>query len=88
MLPPLIYGERDSNFTLVVRTLVVRPGRSWAGLGRLLLAQAHRRAARQGCSQVIHALMHDASASRVLSRHTARAGTGYVLLERSLTTPR
>ncbi len=82
----LLLAQRQFR-TLVVRTLVVRPGRSWAGLGRLLLAQAHCRAAREGCSQVIHALMHDASASRVLSRHTARAGTGYVLLERSLTAP-
>jgi len=79
----LLLAQRQAR-TLVVRTLVVRPGRRWAGLGRLLLAEAHRRAWQQGCTQLIHALMHEGSASRVLSRTTATPCSGYVLLERPL----
>ena len=77
--PVLADGERA-----VVRTLVVRPGRAHAGLGRLLLETCHGLAAAAGCQAVIHALMHDPGASLVLSRPYAQPVRHYWLMERSL----
>ena len=68
----------------VVRTLVVQPGRRWAGLGRRLLETCHGRAAALGYTAVIHALMHDPGASVALSRPYARSFRRYVLMGRSL----
>jgi hypothetical protein len=75
-----------SGAAMVVRTLVVQPGRSQAGLGTLLLEEAHERAALQGCQGAIHALMHAGGGSLTLSRHYADAAPagGYVLLGRRL----
>lgn len=81
----LLIAQRSGD-ALVVRTLVVQPGRSQAGLGTLLLEEAHARAARQGCRGAIHALMHAGGASLPLSRHYADAAPagGSVLLGRRL----
>jgi S-adenosylmethionine-diacylglycerol 3-amino-3-carboxypropyl transferase len=81
----LLIAQR-SGAVLVVRTLVVQPGRSQAGLGTLLLEEAHERAALQGCRGAIHALMHAEGASLPLSRHYADAAPsgGYVLMGRRL----
>jgi GNAT superfamily N-acetyltransferase len=68
----------------VVRTLVVQPGRRWAGLGRRLLETCHGRAAALGYTAVIHALMHEPGASVALSRPYARSFRRYVLMGRSL----
>jgi GNAT superfamily N-acetyltransferase len=68
----------------VVRTLVVQPGRRWAGLGRRLLETCHERAAALGYTAVIHALMHDSGASLALSRPYAQPFRRYVLMGRSL----
>lgn len=68
----------------VVRTLVVQPGRRWAGLGRRLLETCHERAAALGYTAVIHALMHDPGASVALSRPYAQPFRRYVLMGRSL----
>lgn len=50
--------------TLVVKTLAVLPGRSLAGLGKLLTVRCHAGGARLGLTRAIHALMHDGNASR------------------------
>jgi len=69
---------------LVVRTLVVWPGRPQAGLGALLLEEAHHRAGERGCTSAIHALMHAAGPSVPLSRHYAQPLCRYVLMGRRL----
>jgi S-adenosylmethionine-diacylglycerol 3-amino-3-carboxypropyl transferase len=81
----LLIAHRSGS-TLVVRTLVVQPGRCQAGLGTRLLEEAHARAALQGCRGAIHALMHAGGASLPLSRHYADASPagGYVLMGRRL----
>jgi len=75
----LLLGQRSGD-ALVVRTLVVQPGRAQAGLGRWLLQEAHRRASERGCTSVIHALMHTPGPSLALSRRWPALVQGYVLL--------
>lgn len=69
---------------VVVRTLVVRPGRRWAGLGRLLLETCHHRAATAGLTAAVHALMVDPGPSRALSRPYAQPFRRYALMGRLL----
>lgn len=71
----------------VVRTLVVRPGRPWAGLGRRLLETCHGLAAEAGYQAVIHALMRDPGASLALSRPYGQPYRRYGLFARSLVQP-
>ena len=82
----LLLAHRDGSSAgrAVVRTLVVQPGRRWAGLGRRLLEHCHGRAAALGFSAVVHALMHDPGASVALSRPYARPFRRYVLMGRRL----
>jgi GNAT superfamily N-acetyltransferase len=79
----LLLGHRSGD-DLVVRTLVVQPGRAQAGLGRLLLQEGQEQAQRLGCGGVIHALMHEAGPSLALSRRWPGSPQGYVLLGRRL----
>ncbi|MEA5422756.1 GNAT family N-acetyltransferase [Synechococcus sp. CCY9202] len=80
----LAHPADASGTTLVIRTLAVLPGRPWAGLGRLLLEQAHAAAQQRGFRQVVHALMLENGAGQALSRHYARPLRSYVLLGRRL----
>ena len=64
----LAHADGPGGRRAVVRTLVVRPGRPWAGLGRRLLETCHGLAADVGYLAVIHALMRDPGASLALSR--------------------
>lgn len=80
----LAHPDGPEGCRVVVRTLVVQPGRRWAGLGRRLLESLHRRAADLGFPAVIHALMHDPGPSLALSRHYASPFRRYVLMGRSL----
>ncbi|MCT0225301.1 GNAT family N-acetyltransferase [Synechococcus sp. CS-1328] len=80
----LAHPADASGTTLVIRTLAVLPGRPWAGLGRLLLEQAHAAALQRGFRRVVHALMLEGGAGQALSRHYARPLRSYVLLGRRL----
>ena len=80
----LAHADGPRAQRVVVRTLVVRPGRRWAGLGRRLLEACHGRAAARGHQGVIHAFMLDPGPSLALSRPYATPFRRYVLLGRSL----
>jgi GNAT superfamily N-acetyltransferase len=82
----LLLAHQDGSAAgrAVVRTLVVQPGRRWAGLGRRLLERCHGRAAALGFTAVVHALMHDPGPSVALSRPYARPFRRYVLMGRRL----
>ncbi|NJO20044.1 MAG: GNAT family N-acetyltransferase [Spirulinaceae cyanobacterium RM2_2_10] len=82
-LPDYSQGERAGE-TLVVKTLAVRPGRTYAGLGALLLARSQQQAQQLGYRRAIHALMHTANPSRCLSDRYAEPWRRYVLLSRQL----
>jgi L-amino acid N-acyltransferase YncA len=71
--------------TVVLKTLARVPGRAWAGLGTLLVAEFIRRARALGFRRVIHALMHDSNASRNLSAQwRSRTIRRYALFARPL----
>jgi GNAT superfamily N-acetyltransferase len=80
----LAHPEGPKGRRAVVRTLVVQPGRRWAGLGRRLLETCHGRAEALGFTGVIHALMLDPGASLALSRPYGQPFRRYVLMGRSL----
>jgi GNAT superfamily N-acetyltransferase len=70
--------------TVVVKSIAVLPGRAYAGLGRLLLGRVQETAYDLGCRRAIHALMHEANASRRLSARTAHPMRWYTLFARRL----
>lgn len=76
-------GERIT--TLVVKTLAVRPGRAYAGLGAVLMPRVRAAARAAGFTRLVHAYMHEANASLRLSAHYARTFRRYVLLASPLT---
>ncbi len=70
--------------TLILKTVAVQPGRAWAGLGRVLIHEVNRMAARDGYRKVIHALMHESNASLAYSRRIASPLRRYAVFSRSL----
>lgn len=81
-------GARPSGHsaidTVIVKTLAVRPGRAYAGLGAWLLAEVHESARRLGYRRAIHALMHESNRSRNLSAHYAQILRRYTLFGKKI----
>lgn len=82
----LLLGHRCAD-QLVVRTLAVLPERRFAGVGALLLEEAHGAAQAAGCRTAIHALMLAGGPSDALSRHYAQPAARYALMARPLAPP-
>jgi hypothetical protein len=57
------FAYPDPGGALVIKTVAVRPGRAYAGLGRYLTERYHAQAFGKGFKQVVHALMHESNAS-------------------------
>jgi L-amino acid N-acyltransferase YncA len=70
--------------TFIVKTLAVLPGRAHAGLGALLMGEAHAAARRLGFTRAIHALMHESNKVRNLSAIYARTIRRYTLFAKRL----
>lgn len=70
--------------TLIIKTIAVKPGRRYAGLGSYLLQQIHQKAADNGFHSIIHAYMHDSNVSKVLSHKSAHTIRRYRLYAREL----
>lgn len=70
--------------TLILKTLAVRPGRAFAGLGRLLIGKIHEVARSGGYSKVIYALMHDSNASRAYCQRYSSPLRRYAVFARRL----
>ncbi len=84
-VPDLLQAQRGEPVTtVIVKTLAVLPGRTYAGLGAVLLDAAHQAARRLGFRRAIHALMHETNQSRNLSAHYARTIRRYTLFARRL----
>lgn len=84
-VPDLAQAQRGTQVdTVVVKTVAVRPGRLYAGLGAWLAAQCHARAAQAGFRRAVHALMHDANNSANISRRYADILRRYTLYARKL----
>jgi len=70
--------------TIIVKTVAVVPGRSYAGLGQLLASRCEHAAAGLGFGRAIHALMLDAGPSRNISERYAQTIRRYTLFARAL----
>jgi predicted N-acetyltransferase YhbS len=84
-LPDALQAQRGGDInTVVLKTVAVLPGRAYAGLGNLLTARTHTVARHLGFTRVIHALMHDGNASRVISGFYGQPLRGYTLYSKPL----
>ena len=70
--------------TVIVKTVAVLPGRTFAGLGNVLVARCQQAAKEYGFRRVIHALMHESNNSLNLSGHYAKPFRRYTLFSHSL----
>ncbi len=78
------HAQQPPIDTLIIKTMAVHPDYQGTGLGSLLMARCHVEAHRRGFRRVIHALMHEDSHSRKISRHTAEVFRRYTLFARPL----
>jgi len=84
-IPDLAQAKRGQPInTMVLKTVAVLPGRTYAGLGNVLVAVCQQQARALGFRRVIHALMHESNNSLNLSGHYARPFRRYTLYSRSL----
>jgi L-amino acid N-acyltransferase YncA len=84
-VPDLLQAQRGARVdTVVVKTVAVRAGRAYAGLGAWLAAECHARAAQAGFRRAVHALMHDSNNSANISRRYAGVLRRYTLYSRRL----
>jgi L-amino acid N-acyltransferase YncA len=84
-VPDLLEIRRgEKSRTVIAKTLAVRPGRSGAGLGSILLDQFQLSAHRLGYERVIHALMHQDNRSVKISAHTGRPMREYTLYSKAV----
>jgi GNAT superfamily N-acetyltransferase len=81
-VPDMLRARQD---TLILKTVGVRRGRVYAGLGRLLGDELHDLARAAGMPRVIHALMYDANVSANSSARTSAIIRRYALYARKLT---
>ena len=70
--------------TAILKTCAVRPDPIYAGLGGLLVQQAHRAARRLGFRRMIHALMHEANPSLNISARYGKPFRRYTLFAKPL----
>jgi GNAT superfamily N-acetyltransferase len=83
-IPDLAQARRGPIDTVILKTVAVLPGRSWAGLGNLLVARCQQAARALGFTRAIHALMHEDNNSLNLSGHYAQPFRRYTLFARDL----
>ena len=83
--PDLDQARRGETVdTLVLKTIAVRRGRRFAGLGRYLAHRVRRSAAAAGYRNVIHALMRDGGVSAAWSRRRGGVLRRYAICARRL----
>ena len=75
---------RDSIEAIVIKTVAIRPGSEFSGLGRVLIVDLLRNAIRMGYTKAISALMHVDNQSQKISRACARPMRRYELFARYL----
>ncbi len=80
-VPDLLRPQMD---TLILKTVGVRGGRQYAGLGALLGDELHDLARASAMPRVIHALIHDANVSGNASARTGGVMRRYALYTRPL----
>jgi GNAT superfamily N-acetyltransferase len=74
----------EATDTAILKTLAVVPDWASAGLGSWLVGEVHRIAHALGFRRMIHALMHEANASRNISARYGQDFRRYTLFARAL----
>ncbi len=80
-VPDLLRSPVD---TLILKTVGVRPGRQYAGLGALLGDELHSLARAMNLPRVVHALIYDGNVSGNASARTATVIRRYALYSKDL----
>jgi GNAT superfamily N-acetyltransferase len=76
---------RGEKSALIVKTLAVDPGARSAGLGSLLVDEAHRIGHEKGYTEAIHALQHETNTSlKITGRHHGEVFRRYSLFSKRL----
>ena len=84
-VPDVLQAQRGRKIdTVILKTVAVLPGRNYAGLGNLLTVRTHTIARDMGFTRVIHALMHEDNASRIISEYYGHPMRRYALYSRPL----
>jgi len=84
-IPDWLEAQRgEALTTLIVKTVAVKPGRTYAGLGSYLVDQVQAIAHQQGYTRAIHALMYDQNPSRNISDRFAYPMRRYTLYGKAL----
>lgn len=84
-IPDLLQTQRGEPInTVIIKTVAILPGRRYAGLGNVLVAQVQTIAHQLGYTRAIHALMHDGNTSRNLSDRYAQTIRRYTLFSKRL----
>ncbi|MBE9101478.1 GNAT family N-acetyltransferase [Vacuolonema iberomarrocanum] len=84
-VPDWLAAQRgEALTTLIVKTVAVKPGRAYAGLGSYLVDQVQAIAHQQGYTRAIHALMYDQNPSRNISDRFAEPIRRYTLYGKEL----
>jgi GNAT superfamily N-acetyltransferase len=84
-IPDLLQAKHGEAIdTVIIKTVAVLPGRTYAGLGNLLVAKSQAIAHQLGYRRAIHALMHDQNNSRNLSDRYAQTIRRYTLFAKLL----
>jgi len=84
-VPDVCQARRGAAIdTVVIKTLAVRPGGIARGLGSVLVAEAHARAAALGYRRAIHALMYERNTSMNISRRYGSRMRRYAVFARPL----
>lgn len=84
-IPDLAQAQRGRAIdTIIIKTVAVQPGRTYAGLGNVLVSRCQAIARELGYTRAIHALMHDSNNSRNLSARYAQPMRRYTLFSKTL----
>ncbi|NJR66186.1 MAG: GNAT family N-acetyltransferase [Leptolyngbyaceae cyanobacterium CRU_2_3] len=83
-VPDVLQQKYSQIDTVIIKTVAVLPGRTYAGLGNVLVARVQAIAAQLGYTRAIHALMHDHNNSRNLSDRYATTMRRYTLFSKQL----
>lgn len=85
-VPNLNQAQRGEAIdTAIAKTIAVRPGRTGAGLGSVLLDRLQQAARKLGYRRMVHALMHESNRSRQMTARFGRPIRQYALYARATT---
>ena len=84
-LPDWLQKSRGEEMNrLIVKTVAILPGKTFGGLGNVLVSDCQQRGRELGFQSAIHALMHESNNSRNLSGRYAQTMRRYTLYFRRL----